>query len=89
MEFPFTMQDFKGTLYDRIRVSPLANMREILIADIYELLPNSAQAESFRQLIQSGVPEIIWVTAQDILQGRMPAGSPAGTHIAPHAKKIL
>jgi len=88
-DFPFIMQDFEGIRFDPIRISPLAGCREILIADIYELLPSLVQVDAMRRLMHSGNIETVWVTAQDIAQGRIPVGAPAGTHIAPHARKIL
>jgi hypothetical protein len=65
-EFPFIFTDFIRRDIRPIRFSSHAQSLEILIADIYELLPTANQLEALKRLKETGHPEIIWATEDEI-----------------------
>ncbi|MEV7427098.1 hypothetical protein [Streptomyces sp. NPDC091212] len=87
--FPYIFHDYRGRVVDRIRFSPQANSLEVLIADIYELLPNGEQEQALRRSFSSNREDFGWFTRNAIeRRGALP-GATSATPIAEHAQKIL
>ncbi|MFI1293093.1 hypothetical protein ACH4VM_32405 [Streptomyces sp. NPDC020792] len=87
--FPYILHDYQGRIVDKIRYSPHADSLEVLIADIYELLPNSEQEQALRDTFSSNREDYSWFTRNAIeRRGALP-GATSATPIAEHAQKIL
>ncbi|MFE4514871.1 hypothetical protein ACFRMQ_11855 [Kitasatospora sp. NPDC056783] len=87
--FPHIMHNYIRREVDRIRYSPYADSLEILVADIYELVPNRDQEDALRQLALNGHPDIQWVTAQQIRRRGATPGQPQSVEIADHSRRLL
>lgn len=86
--FPFTFQDYVKREVDRIRYSEHAQSWEILIADVYELLPSPDQESALRRLAMTDTPNVAWVTEEAIRRrGVLPNGTVL--NIAQHARRIV
>jgi hypothetical protein len=88
-KFPHIMHNYRGREVDAIRYSEWAASLEILVADIYELVPNQEQEEALRQLATAGHPNIVWASAQQIKRRGAVAGQPQNIQIAAHSQRIL
>ncbi len=87
--FPFIFHEYHGRLVDKIRFSQYANSLEILIADVYELLPTREQEDALRSTFTSAPGEFGWFSSEQIKRRGVLPGSPNVTPIAEHAHKIL
>ncbi|MER6911386.1 hypothetical protein ABT354_06910 [Streptomyces sp. NPDC000594] len=87
--FPHIMHNYLGREVDPIQYSPWAESLEILVADIYELVPNQEQEDSLRQLAATGHPDIVWVSAQQIKRRGAVPGQPQTVDISTHSRRIL
>jgi hypothetical protein len=88
-KFPHIMHNYLGREVDRIRYSPWAESLEILVADVYELVPNQEQEDAFRQLAAAGHPDIVWVSSQQIKRRGAITGQPQTIEISAHSQRIL
>jgi hypothetical protein len=88
-EFPFVFHNYKGRVVDKIRTSEYAGCLEILIADIYELLPTTSQEDALKSTMADTSGQFRWFDESAILRRGAISGEPQGMHIAAHARKIL
>ncbi|MDY0815108.1 hypothetical protein [Kitasatospora purpeofusca] len=88
-DFPHIMHNYIRRDVDKIRYSAYADSLEVLVADIYELIPNRAQEDALRQLMSQGHPDIQWVAAQQIRRRGAVPGQPQSVEIAAHAQRVL
>lgn len=65
-DFPFIFHDFIRREIRPIRYSHWADSMEILIADIYELLPTPDQFKALKGLKKSGNPQIVYASEDQI-----------------------
>ncbi|MFJ3188545.1 SMODS-associated NUDIX domain-containing protein [Streptomyces halstedii] len=87
--FPYIFHDYHGRVVDPIRFSPQADSLEILMADIYELLPTREQEEALRRTLSSDRQDFSWFTRHAIERRGVMPGVTSNTPIADHAQKIL
>lgn len=87
--FPHIMHNYLRREVDPIRYSEYADSLEILVADIYELIPNRDQENELRQLAASGHPDLAWVSGQQIRRRGAIPGEPQTIEIAAHARRVL
>ncbi|WP_435213517.1 hypothetical protein [Streptomyces sp. bgisy034] len=87
--FPHIMHNYIRRDVDKIRYSSYADSFEILVADIYELVPNRDQEDALRRLASVGHPDIKWVTAQQIRRRGAIPGQQQTIEIAAHAQRLL
>lgn len=87
--FPYIFHDYHGRIVDPIRYSAHASSLEIIISDIYELLPNGEQEEALRETFSSIREDFGWFTRNAIERRGVLPGVTASTPIAEHAQKIL
>jgi hypothetical protein len=88
-KFPHIMHNYLKREVDPIRFSEWADALEILVADVYELVPNQEQEDAFRQLAIAGHPDIAWVSAQQIRRRGAISGQPQTIEISAHSQRIL
>ena len=88
-DFPFVFHNYLRRDVDRIRYSQVAKSLEILIADIYELLPSSAQETSLRALIANHRDEVVWVSEDEVERLGVTPGAAQNIVIAQHSTRIL
>jgi hypothetical protein len=88
-EFPYILHEYQGRVVDKIRFSPYANSREIIIADIYELLPTREQEDALRLTLSSQRDRFGWFTSEEIRRRGVLPGAPNVVPIAEHAQKIV
>ncbi|GAA3302371.1 hypothetical protein GCM10020295_48010 [Streptomyces cinereospinus] len=89
-KFPHIMHNYLGREVDRIRYSPWAESLEILVADVYELVPTQKkQEDALRQLAATGHPDIVWVSSQQIKRRGAVARQPQTIEISAHSQRIL
>jgi len=81
VDFPFIFTDFIRRDFRPMRFSSHAQSREMLIADIYELLPTATQMEALKRLKESGHPEILWATEDQIRRLGVTPGGKLDTRI--------
>jgi hypothetical protein len=88
-EFPYIYHNFVRRIHD-LRFSDYAQSRELLVADIYELLPTPAQLAALRATREADYSDdLAWVSADQIRRrGAMPDERQA-THIAETATWTL
>ncbi|WP_338106069.1 hypothetical protein [Streptomyces coelicoflavus] len=87
-EFPFTFQDYVKREVDPIRYSEHAQSLEILIADVYELLPTPSQEAALRVLANTETTEVVWVTEETVRRrGVLPNGTTL--NVAQHARRLI
>lgn len=65
-DFPFILADFIRRDIRKIRFSEYADSWELLIADIYELIPTQEQLADLTQLKADMYPDLVWVTEDQI-----------------------
>lgn len=82
--FPYVQYKHLGAHRTGIQFSEKFQKCELLLADIFELLPSVAQKEALLHLQREGHPDIIWVTEDEIQVGRQ-----NGNVLLPHAKKLF
>lgn len=87
--FPHIMHNYVRRDVDKIRYSPHAQSLEILVADIYELTPNPDQEAELRNLMNSGHPDLLWASTQQISRRGAVPGQTHQVVIAQHAQRIL
>ncbi|MER5203804.1 hypothetical protein [Streptomyces sp. NPDC002825] len=87
--FPHIMHNYLRREVDPIRYSEYADSLEILVADIYELIPNQDQENELRQLAASNHPDLVWVSSQQIRRRGATPGQPQSIEIAAHARRLL
>ncbi|WP_432014704.1 hypothetical protein [Streptomyces cucumeris] len=88
-EFPHIMHNYLRREVDAIRYSEWADSLEILVRDIYELVPNRDQEVALRQLAASGHPDIVWVTSQQIKRRGAVPGQRHSVEVSAHSKAVL
>jgi hypothetical protein len=64
--FPWIMTRKIRRVHNPIRYSDYAQSLEVLVADVYELIPTAAQSEALRALLSSESSDICWATEHDI-----------------------
>lgn len=89
VNFPHIMHNYLRREIDAIRFSEYADSLEILVADIYELVPNQDQEDELRQLAASGHPDLVWVSAEQIRRRGATPGQAQVIEVAAHARRIL
>jgi hypothetical protein len=87
--FPYIMHNYLRREVDPVRYSEYADSLEILVADIYELVPTQDQENELRRLAASNHPNLVWVTAQQIRRRGATSGQPQSIDIAAHARRVL
>lgn len=87
--FPHIMHNYVRRDVDKIRYSPWADAQEILVADIYELVPTPDQQDALRQVAQAGHQDLVWVTPSQIERRGATPGQPHSIEVAEHAKRLL
>ncbi|MFB7114530.1 hypothetical protein [Streptomyces sp. NPDC056291] len=88
-KFPHIMHNYLRREVDPIRYSEWAQAYEILVADIYELVPTPEQADTLRALVPTQNPNVTWVTAEQIKRRGIIPGQPPEIEISAHSKRIL
>ncbi|MFD4508039.1 hypothetical protein [Streptomyces sp. NPDC058457] len=88
-DFPHIMHNYLRREVDSVRYSEWAEALEILVADVYELVPNQKQEDALRQLAASGHPDIVWVSSQQIKRRGAVTGQPQTIEISAHSRRIL
>ncbi|MEV7312739.1 hypothetical protein AB0N56_07365 [Streptomyces microflavus] len=88
-KFPHIMHNYVRRDVDKIRYSPWADSLEILVADVYELVPTPQQLDAFRHIAQAGHPDLVWVTPAQIQRRGATPGQPHSIEIAAHAERLL
>lgn len=87
--FPHIMHNYLRREVDPIRYSEYADSLEILVADVYELVPNQNQENELRQLAASNHPDLVWASSQQIRRRGATPGQPQSIEIAGHARRVL
>lgn len=88
-KFPHVMHNYLRRDIDKIRYSDYAEALEILVADIYELIPTPEQESELRALAQAARADLVWATAQQIKRRGATPGQPQDFQIAAHAQRIV
>ncbi|MEU6006329.1 hypothetical protein [Streptomyces sp. NPDC047453] len=88
-EFPHIMHNYLRRDVDPIRWSEWAQAYEILVADIYELVPTPEQTQALRNLASAHNPEVAWVSADQIKRRGIVPGQPPSIEISAHSQRIL
>lgn len=88
-KFPHIMHNYVRRDVDKIRYSPWADSLEILVADIYELVPTPDQEGALRHIAQAGHQDLVWVTPSQIQRRGATPGQPHSIEVAEHAKRLL
>ncbi|MFD4653808.1 hypothetical protein [Streptomyces sp. NPDC058441] len=88
-KFPHIMHNYVRRDVDKVRYSPWADSLEILVADIYELVPTPEQESAFRQIAQAGHADLVWVTSSEIQRRGATPGQPQSIEVAQHAQRLL
>ncbi|WP_201761666.1 SMODS-associated NUDIX domain-containing protein [Nonomuraea sp. K271] len=71
--FPYIYHEYIRREYRPLRFSTYAQSRELLIADIYELIPTPSQFDALSALQRSGHPDVLWAPEEQIRRrGAMP-----------------
>jgi len=81
-DFPYIYHRYLGRTVRPMRYSPQASSRELLIADVYELLPTSAQNTALTDLKTQGHPAVRWASEGEIRRLGVTPGVSAGMPIA-------
>lgn len=87
--FPYISYEILQRRVNPLRYSHQAQCRELLIADIVELIPTADQLEELRRLKAEGEPSIRWVTADSITRLATEPGLPTSEDIAVTASWTL
>ncbi|MFC4494090.1 hypothetical protein ACFPA8_08085 [Streptomyces ovatisporus] len=88
-DFPHIMHNYLRRDVDSIRYSEWAESLEILVADIYELVPNQQQERALRELMATTNPDVAWVPSHQIKRRGAIPGQPQTIEIAAHSLRIL
>ncbi|WP_051831377.1 HU-CCDC81 and SPOR domain-containing protein [Streptomyces violens] len=88
-KFPHIMHNYLRREVDRIRYSEWADSLEILVRDIYELVPNQEQEDALRQTMVSGHTDVIWVTSEQIKRRGAIPGQAHTVEVSAHSKAVL
>ncbi|MEV6479374.1 hypothetical protein [Streptomyces sp. NPDC051576] len=87
--FPYIFHEYQGRIVDKIRFSPHADSQEVIIAEIYELLPTGEQDAALRSTFGVQQDGFGWFSSDAIKRRGVLPGVPNVTPIAEHARKIL
>lgn len=87
--FPYIFHEYQGRTVDKIRFSPYADAHEIMMADIYELLPTRDQEDALRATLAGARSEFGWFTVEEIKRRGVLPGTPNVVPIAEHTQKII
>lgn len=87
--FPYIFHEYQGRVVDKIRFSPYADSFEIIMADIYELLPTREQEDALRSTQATTQDEFGWFSAEEIKRRGVLPGTPNVVPIAEHAQNIV
>ncbi|MFD5635236.1 hypothetical protein ACFWJM_14005 [Streptomyces sp. NPDC127077] len=87
--FPYIFHEYQGRIVDKIRFSPHADSQEVIISDIYELLPTQEQGDALRSILEIQEDGFGWFSSDAIKRRGVLPGVPNVTPIAEHAQKIL
>lgn len=88
-DFPHIMHNYLRRDVDPIRFSEWAEAFEILVADVYELVPDPQQETELRRLAATGHPDVAWATAQQIKRRGAIPGQAQRIEIAAHSQRVL
>lgn len=88
-DFPFVVTDFIRRDIRRMRFSTHARSRELLIADIYEVMPTQEQLAALRNLKSTRHPDLVWVSEDQIVRRGAIPGENQEIEISPTAEWIL
>jgi hypothetical protein len=84
-DFPFIVEDFIRREIRPIRFSPYAKSWEILIADIYELIPTQEQLAALRRLKTAEHSNLLWASEEQITRLGATPGKDQEIQISPTA----
>lgn len=87
--FPYIFHEYQGRVVDKIRFSPYADSFEIIMADIYELLPTREQEDALRSTQTATQDEFGWFSSEEIRRRGVLPGTPNVVPIAEHAQNIV
>jgi hypothetical protein len=87
--FPYVFHEYRGRIVDKMRFSPYANSHEIIMADIYELLPTREQEDALRSIVMAAGDQFGWFSSEEIKRRGVLPGTPNVVPIAEHAQKII
>ncbi|MFJ7334818.1 hypothetical protein ACIQUU_16390 [Streptomyces sp. NPDC101116] len=87
--FPYIFHEYQGRIVDKIRFSPYADSHELIMADVYELLPTREQEDALRSTLTATRDEFGWFTGEEIRRRGVLPGTPNVVPIAEHAEKII
>lgn len=88
-DFPFILENFIRRDIRPIRFSEYAKSWELLIADIYELIPTPDQLAALRKLKADGYPDLVWATEDKIRRRGAVPGEDQAIEISPTAEWTL
>jgi len=88
-DFPFILADFIRRDIQRIRFSEMASSWELLIADIFELIPTAEQLTALRELKAADHPDLVWVSEDQIRRRGAVPGRNQEILISPTAEWTL
>ena len=88
-DFPFIVEDFIRRDIRPIRYSDYAKSWELLIADIYELIPTGGQLAALRNLKATGHQDLIWAREEQIARRGITPGENQAIEISPTAEWTL
>ena len=88
-DFPFILADFIRRDIRRMRFSKMASSWELLIADIFELIPTTEQLAALRKLKADGYPDLVWATEDQIRRRGAIPGQNQEILISPTAEWTL
>jgi hypothetical protein len=88
-DFPFVVTDFIRRDIRRMRFSTHARSRELLIADIYEVMPTQEQLAALRNLKSTKHPDLVWASEEQIVRRGVIAGEDQEIEISTTAQWIL
>lgn len=67
--FPYIFHNYLGRRWAAIRHSPHSQLPEILVADVYELLPTPDQLQELKRIRSSSPSTVAWVKEDQIARG--------------------
>lgn len=67
-DFPYIHHNFVRREIRPLRYSDYAQSRELLIADIYDLLPTPAQVDALRETVNDTSDLVCWVSSNEIMR---------------------
>jgi len=87
--FPYVNYQFIKYYMHPIRYSDFSQSHEILMAEIYEVILDKEQEEFLRDTIQTGLPDCIWVTEEEILRRGAVPGENYTSVISEHSRWVI